>query len=63
VRAGRFALTLLDRPPDQVAQALWRDWDLVTAPETTLERLGEVLGVQPPPADGLNLAGSGGAGC
>jgi len=25
-RAGRFALALLDRPRDQVAQALWRNW-------------------------------------
>jgi hypothetical protein len=48
VRAGRFALTLLDRPRDQVTQTLWRNWDLVTAPETTIERLGEVLGMQPP---------------
>src|SRR6266511_3804834 len=62
VRAGRFALTLLDRPRDQVAQALWRNWDLLTSPETTLERLGDALGVQPPP-DSFNLAGSGGPGC
>lgn len=62
VRAGRFALALLDQPRDQVAQALWRNWDLLTSPETTLERLGEALGVQPPP-DSLNLAGSGGPGC
>jgi hypothetical protein len=48
VRAGRFALTLLDRPRDQVTQTLWRNWDLVTAPETTIERLGKVLGMQPP---------------
>jgi hypothetical protein len=48
VRAGRFALALLDRPRDQVTQALWRDWDLVTAPETSIERLSVVLGVQPP---------------
>jgi hypothetical protein len=62
VRAGRFALTLLDRPRDQVAQTLWRNWDLLTAPETTLERLGEVLGVQPPP-DSLNLDGNGDPAC
>jgi hypothetical protein len=49
VRAGRFALTLLDRPRDQVTQTLWRNWDLVTSPGTTLERLGELLGVQPRP--------------
>jgi hypothetical protein len=48
VRAGRFALTLLARPRDQVTQTLWRNWDLVTAPQTTIERLGEVLGIQPP---------------
>jgi hypothetical protein len=58
VRAGRFALTLLDRPRDQVTQTLWRNWDLVTAPETTIERLGEVLGMQPP-SDTSNL----GQGC
>jgi hypothetical protein len=49
VREGRFALALLERPGDQVTQTLWRNWDLVTAPTTTLERLGELLGVQPPP--------------
>ena len=58
VRAGRFALTLLDRHRDQVTQTLWRNWDLVTAPETTIERLGEVLGIQPP-SDTSNL----GPGC
>jgi hypothetical protein len=54
VRAGRFALALLDRPRDQIAQKLWRNWDLVTAPDTTIERLGEVLGIQPP-SDTSNL--------
>lgn len=49
VRAGRFALTLLERPGDQVTQTLWRNWDLVTSPTTSLERLGELVGVQPPP--------------
>ena len=63
VRAGRFALALLDRPRDQVAQALWRNWDLVTSPETTIERLGEVLGVQPPPPGSPNPPDSGGPGC
>ena len=48
VRAGRFALALLDRPRHQIIQVLWRNWDLVTAPQTTIERLGTVLGVQPP---------------
>ena len=48
VRAGRYALALLDRPRDQIAQTLWRNWDLVTAPDTTIERLSEVLGIQPP---------------
>jgi hypothetical protein len=62
VRAGRFALTLLDQPRDQVAQTLWRNWDLVTAPETTLERLGEIFGVQPPP-DSPNLDGNGDPAC
>jgi hypothetical protein len=50
VREGQFALALLDRPGDQVTQALWRNWDLVTSPATTLGRLGELLGVQPPPS-------------
>jgi hypothetical protein len=66
VRAGRFALALLDRPRDQVAQALWRDWDRLTSPETTMERLGEALGVQPPPGNsGLSssLSGDGGPAC
>ena len=48
VRAGQFALALLDRPHDQIAQTLARNWDLVTAPDTTIERLGDVLGIQPP---------------
>ena len=63
VRAGRFALALLDRPRDQVAQALWRNWDLVTSPETTIERLGEVLGMQPPPPGSPNPSDSGGPAC
>jgi hypothetical protein len=62
-RAGRFALALLDRPRDQVAQALWRNWDLVTSPETTIERLGEVLGVQPPPPGSPDRSGIGGPLC
>jgi hypothetical protein len=62
-RAGRFALALLDRPRDQVAQALWRNWDLVTSPETTIERLGEVLGMQPPPPGSPNPSDSGGPAC
>jgi hypothetical protein len=62
-RAGRFALALLDRPRDQVAQALWRNWDLVTSPETTLERLGEVLGVPPPPPGSPNPSDSGAPAC
>jgi hypothetical protein len=49
VREAKFALALLERPGDQVAQTLWRNWDLLMAPGTTLERLGELLGVQPPP--------------
>jgi hypothetical protein len=49
VREGRFALALLERPGDQVTQTLWRNWDLLMSPATTLERLGELLGVQPPP--------------
>jgi hypothetical protein len=49
VREGRFALALLERPSDQVTQTFWRNWDLLTSPATTLERLGELLGVQPPP--------------
>jgi hypothetical protein len=51
-REGQFALALLERPGDQVAQALWRHWDLLTSPATTLERLGELVGVQPPPRQG-----------
>ena len=49
LREGQFALALLERSGDQVVQTLWRNWDLVTSPGTTLERLGELLGVQPPP--------------
>jgi hypothetical protein len=49
VREGRFALALLERPGDQVTQTLWRNWGLLTSPATTLDRLGELLGVQPPP--------------
>jgi hypothetical protein len=49
LREGQFAMALLERPGDQVGQTLWRNWDLVTSPGTTLERLGELLGVQPPP--------------
>ena len=49
VREGRFALALLERPGDQVTQTFWRNWDLLMSPATTLERLGELLGVQPPP--------------
>jgi hypothetical protein len=49
VREGRFALALLERPSDQVTQTLWRNWDLLMSPATTLERLGELVGVQPPP--------------
>ena len=49
LREGQFALALLERPDDQVGQALWRNWDLVTSPTTTLERLGQLLGVPPPP--------------
>jgi hypothetical protein len=49
VREGQFVLALLERPGDQVGQTLWRNWALVTSPGTTLEQLGELLGVQPPP--------------
>jgi hypothetical protein len=49
VREGRFALALLERPSDQVTQTFWRNWDLLMSPATTLERLGELLGVEPPP--------------
>jgi hypothetical protein len=49
LREGQFALALLERPGDQVIQTLSRNWDLVTSPGTTLERLGQLLGVQPPP--------------
>jgi hypothetical protein len=61
-REGQLALALLERPGDQVTQTLWRNWDLVTSPETTLERLGEVLGVQPPP-DSPNPSGNAGPAC
>jgi hypothetical protein len=58
-REGQFALALLERPGDQVAQALWRHWDLLTSPTTTLERLGELVGMQPPPrrAPALEVGG------
>jgi hypothetical protein len=49
LREAEFALALLERPGDQVARTLWRHWDLLMAPATTLERLGELVGVQPPP--------------
>jgi hypothetical protein len=49
VREGRFALALLERPSDQVTRTLWRHWDLLTSPATTLEQLGQLVGVQPPP--------------
>jgi hypothetical protein len=49
VREGQFALALLERPSDQVAHTVWRHWDLLTSPATSLERLGELVGVQPPP--------------
>jgi hypothetical protein len=62
VREAKFALALLERPGDQVAQTLWRNWDVVTSPETSLERLGEVLGMQPPPAS-TDLAGTFGPAC
>jgi hypothetical protein len=62
VRAGRFALALLDRPRDQVAQTLWRNWDVVTSPETSLERLGEVVGLRPPP-DSSNPSANAGPAC
>jgi len=61
-REGQFALALLERPGDQVAQALWRHWDLLTSPTTTLERLGELVGVQPPPRQGATSE-IGGPGC
>jgi hypothetical protein len=48
VREAEFALALLERPSDQVAQTFWRNWDLLMAPATTLERLGGLVGVQPP---------------
>ena len=58
-REGQFALALLDRPSDQVAHTLWRNWNLVTSPATTLERLGELVGMQPPPrrAPALEVGG------
>jgi hypothetical protein len=49
LREAEFALALLERPSDQVTRTLWRNWDLLMDPATTLERLGELVGVQPPP--------------
>jgi hypothetical protein len=49
LREAEFALALLDRPGDQVTQTLWSNWDLLMDPATTLERLGELVGTQPPP--------------
>jgi hypothetical protein len=49
MREGQTALALLERPGDQVAQSVWRHWGLLTSPATSLERLGELVGVQPPP--------------
>jgi hypothetical protein len=50
VREAEFALALLEHPSDQVTRTLWRNWDLLMDPATTLERLGELVGVQPPPS-------------
>jgi hypothetical protein len=49
LREAEFALALLERPSDRVAQTLWRHWDLLMAPATTLERLGGLVDVQPRP--------------
>lgn len=62
VREGRFALALLDHPADQVAQVVQRNWDLLTRPDTTVEQLGQLLGVQPPP-DSPDAPGSAGPAC
>ena len=65
VREGRFALALLEHPGDQVAQVVLGNWDLLTRPDTTVERLGQLLGVQPPPGgpDGPDTLGPGGPSC
>jgi hypothetical protein len=62
VREGRFALALLGRPGDQMAQIVRRNWDLLTRPDTTLERLSQLLGVQPPP-DSPDTRGPAGPEC
>jgi hypothetical protein len=53
-REGQYALTLLDRPADQVRETLRRNWALLTSPTTTLARLAEVFGLKPPPQHGPN---------
>jgi hypothetical protein len=59
VREGRFALALLQRPGDEVAEIMQGNWDLLTRPDTTLEQLAQLLGVQPPPVspDSPGVAG------
>jgi hypothetical protein len=51
-REGQYALALLDRPAGQVRETLRRNWALLTSPATTLARLAEVFGLQPPPQHG-----------
>jgi hypothetical protein len=51
-REGQYALALLDRPAGQVRATLRRNWALLTSPATTLARLAEVFGLQPPPQPG-----------
>lgn len=46
----RMALTLLDRPADEVAARLLAAWDELTAPGTSTERAAELLDVPVPPA-------------
>jgi len=53
-REGQYALVLLDRPADQVRATLRHNWQLLSSPTTTLARLAEVFGLQPPPQHGPN---------
>jgi hypothetical protein len=44
-----MALTLLDRPADEVGARVLQSWDELTAADTPTERAAEILGVPAPP--------------
>jgi hypothetical protein len=45
-----LAMTLLDRPADQVAAQVLRSWTELTAPRTSVERAAQIFGVPAPAA-------------